>query len=117
YIVNAQGRLKTEAEFGNIIIKSGDDGDVVYLRDVARIALGPETYSLRSMLDSKPAVGIPIFQLPGSNALALSQEVRKAMAELSRSFPEGITYEVVYDPTVFVRQAIEAVVHTLLEAV
>jgi hydrophobe/amphiphile efflux-1 (HAE1) family protein len=117
YIVNAQGRLTTEAEFGNIIIKSGDGGDVVYLRDVARIALGPETYSLRSMLDSAPAVGIPIFQLPGANALTLSDNVRTTMAELARSFPEGLTYDITYDPTVFVRHAIEAVVHTLLEAV
>ena len=117
YIVNAQGRLRSEAEFGNIIIKTGDDGDVVYLRDVARIELGPETYSLRSMLDGSPAVAIPVFQLPGANALTLSNEVRATMQELSRSFPEGLTYEITYDPTVFVRNAIEAVVHTLFEAV
>ena len=117
YIVNAQGRLATQSEFGNIIIKTGEGGDVTYLRDVARIELGPETYSLRSMLDSKPAVGIPIFQLPGANALALSNAVRTKMAELARSFPEGVTYDITYDPTVFVRHAIEAVVHTLLEAV
>ncbi len=117
YIVNAQGRLKSEAEFGNIIIKTGDNGDVVYLRDVARIELGPETYSLRSMLDSSPAVGIPVFQLPGANALTLSNEVRAKMEELSRSFPEGVTYDITYDPTVFVRNAIRAVVDTLLEAI
>src|SRR5262245_14363950 len=79
YIVNAQGRLRSEAEFGNIIIKTGDAGDVVYLRDVARIELGPETYSLRSMLDGSPAVAIPIFQLPGANALTLSDEARATM--------------------------------------
>ncbi len=117
YIVNAQGRLKNEAEFGNIIIKTGDDGDVVYLRDVARIELGPETYSLRSMLDGAPAVGIPVFQLPGANALTLSNEVRATMKELSRTFPEGLTYDITYDPTVFVRNAIRAVVDTLLEAI
>jgi hydrophobe/amphiphile efflux-1 (HAE1) family protein len=117
YIVNAQGRLRSEAEFGNIIIKTGDGGDVVYLRDVASIALGPETYSLRSMLDAKPGVAIPIYQLPGANALALSDAVRAKMAELARSFPEGLTYEITYDPTVFVRNAIEAVIHTLFEAV
>src|SRR5262245_8790884 len=117
YIVNAQGRLRTEADFGNIIVKTTDAGDAVYLRDVARIALGPETYSLRSMLDSAPAVGIPIFQLPGSNALALSDAVRTKMAELARDFPEGMTYDITYDPTVFVRHALQAVVHTLLEAV
>jgi hydrophobe/amphiphile efflux-1 (HAE1) family protein len=117
YIVNAQGRLTTEAQFANIIIKTGDAGDVVYLRDVARIELGPETYSLRSMLDGTPAVGIPVFQLPGANALTLSNEVRATMKELSRSFPEGLTYDITYDPTVFVRNAIRAVVDTLLEAV
>jgi hydrophobe/amphiphile efflux-1 (HAE1) family protein len=117
YIVNAQGRLTTQAQFANIIIKTGDAGDAVYLRDVARIELGPETYSLRSMLDGAPAVGIPVFQLPGANALTLSNEVRATMKELSRSFPEGLTYDITYDPTVFVRNAIRAVVDTLLEAV
>jgi hydrophobe/amphiphile efflux-1 (HAE1) family protein len=117
YIVNAQGRLRSENEFGNIIIKTGDDGDVVYLRDVARIELGPETYSLRSMLDGSPAVAIPVFQLPGANALTLSNEVRATMKELSRTFPQGLTYEITYDPTVFVRNAIRAVVDTLFEAI
>ena len=117
YIVNAQGRLQTEAEFGNIIIKTGSAGDTVYLRDVARTELGPESYSLRSMLDARPAVGIPIYQLPGANALELSSAVRAKMAELAKSFPEGVIYDIAYDPTIFVRSSIEAVVHTLLEAV
>src|SRR5579859_1426510 len=72
YIVNAQGRLETEEQFANIVIKSGAVGDVVYLRDVARVELGPESYALRSMLDAQAAVGIPVFQLPGANALELS---------------------------------------------
>jgi hydrophobe/amphiphile efflux-1 (HAE1) family protein len=117
YIVNAMGRLQTEAEFSNIIIKTGANGDVVYLRDVARVELGPESYALRSMLDAKPAVGIPVFQLPGANALQLSGAVRKTMAELAKSFPEGVSYTIAYDPTVFVRSSIEAVIHTLFEAV
>src|ERR1700754_800197 len=117
YIVNAMGRLQTEAEFSNIIIKTGANGDVVYLRDVPRIELGPESYALRSMLDAKPAVGIPVFQLPGANALQLSAAVRKTMVELAKSFPQGVSYEIDYDPTVFVRASIEAVIHTLLEAV
>ncbi|HEY2400682.1 MAG TPA: efflux RND transporter permease subunit, partial [Steroidobacteraceae bacterium] len=117
YIVNAMGRLQTEAEFSNIIIKTGANGDVVYLRDVARVELGPESYALRSMLDAKPAVGIPVFQLPGANALQLSAAVRKSMAELAKSFPEGVSYTIAYDPTVFVRSSIEAVIHTLFEAV
>ena len=117
YIVNAQGRLQTEQEFGNIVIKNGANGETTYLRDVARLELGPETYALRSMLDGKPAVAIPVFQLPGANALDLSTAVRATMKELAKSFPEGVSYEIDYDPTVFVRSSIHAVVHTLFEAV
>ena len=115
--VNARGRLQTEEEFGDIVIKSGANGEVTHLRDVARIELGASEYALRSLLDNKPAVAVPIFQAPGSNAIAISDNVRKAMAELKSSMPEGVDYEIVYDPTQFVRASIEAVVHTLLEAV
>ena len=117
YTLNAQGRLQTEDEFRNIVIKTDSDGDVVYLRDVARVELGPETYALRSMLDGKAAVGIPVYQLPGANALELSASVRKAMARLRTSFPEGMDYTIAYDPTVFVRSSINAVIETLFEAV
>jgi multidrug efflux pump len=117
YIVNAQGRLQTEQEFGNIVVKNGANGETTYLRDVARLELGPDNYALRSMLDGKPAVAIPVFQLPGANALDLSTSVRAAMKDLAKNFPEGVSYEIDYDPTVFVRSSIEAVVHTLFEAV
>ena len=115
--INARGRLVTEEEFGDIILKNGPQGQPVYLRDVARIELGASEYSLRSLLNNKTAVAIPIFQSPGSNAIALSDSVRKAMAELKENFPEGLDYDIVYDPTVFVRKSIDAVVHTLLEAI
>ncbi len=117
YIVNAQGRLQTEQEFENIVIKNGANGETTYLRDVARLELGPDNYALRSMLDGGPAVAIPVFQLPGANALELSDHVRARMKELAKTFPEGVRYEIDYDPTVFVRSSIEAVVHTLFEAV
>jgi hydrophobe/amphiphile efflux-1 (HAE1) family protein len=117
YIVNAQGRLQTEQEFGNIVVKNGANGETTYLKDVARLELGPDTYALRSMLDGGPAVAIPVFQLPGANALDLSTEVRATMKELAKNFPQGVSYEIDYDPTVFVRSSIEAVVHTLFEAV
>jgi hydrophobe/amphiphile efflux-1 (HAE1) family protein len=117
YIVNAQGRLQTEQEFENIVVKSGANGETTYLRDVARLELGPDNYALRSMLDGGPAVAIPVFQLPGSNALELSDSVRVTMKELAKNFPEGVSYEIDYDPTVFVRHSIESVVHTLFEAV
>jgi multidrug efflux pump len=115
--VNAQGRLQTEEEFGEIIIKNGANGEVTRLRDVARIELGAAEYSLRSLLDNDPAVAIPIFQSPGSNAIQISDNVRKLMKELKQNMPDGMDYAIVYDPTQFVRASIEAVIHTLLEAV
>ena len=115
--INAQGRLQTEEEFGEIIVKNGANGEVTRLRDIARIELGAADYSLRSLLDNKSAVAVPIFQSPGSNAIKISDSVRKMMVELKQNMPDGMDYSIVYDPTQFVRASIEAVVHTLLEAV
>ncbi|HEV8598189.1 MAG TPA: multidrug efflux RND transporter permease subunit [Gemmatimonadales bacterium] len=115
--VNARGRLVDEAEFGEIIIKTGSDGQLTRLRDVARIELAAGGYSLRSLLDNQDAVAIPIFQAPGSNALQLSSSVRQTMKELSAGFPQGVEYRIVYDPTMNVRDGIREVVKTLLEAV
>ncbi len=115
--INAQGRLVTEEEFGDIVVKTGSRGEITHLRDVARLELGASEYALRSLLDNEQAVAIPIFQSPGSNSIQLSDDVRAKMAELSEFFPEGVAYEVVYDPTVFVRQSIDSVIKTLLEAV
>ncbi|PWU29521.1 multidrug efflux RND transporter permease subunit [Pseudomonas sp. RW407] len=114
--INTQGRLVSEEEFENIIIRSGPDGEITRLKDIARIELGSSQYALRSLLDNQPAVAIPIFQRPGSNAIAISNEVRAKMAELKKEFPQGVDYSIVYDPTIFVRGSIEAVVHTLFEA-
>ena len=115
--VNAQGRLTSEQEFGDIILKTDDNGAVTRLRDVARIELGSSEYALRSLLNNKQAVAIPIFQAPGSNAIQISNDVRAKMAELKKDFPEGVDYSIVYDPTVFVRDSIKAVIETLLEAI
>ena len=115
--INAQGRLQSEEEFGDIIVKTGANGEVTRLRDIARIELGAAEYALRSLLDNKDAVAIGIFQAPGSNALAISDGVRAAMAELKADMPDGVDYEIVYDPTQFIRSSIEAVVVTLLEAI
>ena len=115
--INTQGRLVTEEEFENIIVRAGENGEITRLKDIARIELGSSQYALRSLLNNKPAVAIPVFQRPGSNAIEISDAVRTRMAELKQSFPEGVDYEIVYDPTIFVRGSIEAVVHTLLEAI
>jgi multidrug efflux pump len=115
--INAQGRLQTEEQFGDIIVKSGANGAVTRLRDIARLELGAADYSLRSLLDNDQAVGTGVFQAPGSNALEISAAVRKTMEELKQHMPEGVEYRIAYDPTQFVRASIESVVHTLLEAV
>ncbi len=115
-LVNTQGRLTTEEEFGNIIVRAAKDGQITRIRDLGRVELGSSTYALRSLLDNKPAAALPISQRPGSNALQTSQQVRETMERLKKAFPEGVDYKIVYDPTVFVRESIQAVGHTFVEA-
>lgn len=116
-LINVKGRLTELSEFEDIIVKVGQNGEVIRLKDVARVELGATSYALRSLLDNRDAVAIPVFQASGSNAIQISDDVRAKMAELSQGFPEGLQYEIVYDPTVFVRGSINAVVKTLFEAV
>jgi gold/copper resistance efflux pump len=113
--VNAQGRLRDPQEFGDVVIKVGDRGEVVRLRDVARIELGANQYSLRSLLNNKPAVGIQVFQSADASAIAVSDAVRATLA--AHQFPDSIEYKIAYDPTVFVRASISNVVKTLFEAI
>ncbi|HEX7695978.1 MAG TPA: multidrug efflux RND transporter permease subunit, partial [Candidatus Acidoferrum sp.] len=115
-LINTQGRLTTEEEFGNIIVRAAKNGQITRIRDLGRVELGSRTYALRSLLDNKPAAALPISQRPGSNALQTSQQVRETMERLKKSFPEGVDYKIVYDPTVFVRESIQAVGHTFVEA-
>ena len=115
--VNAKGRLETPDEFEEIIIRTGAEGQITRLKDVASVEMGASEYALRSLLNNKNAAAIPIFASPGANALEISNNVRAKMEELKGNFPEGLDYSVVYDPTVFVRGSIKAVIKTLLEAV
>ncbi|BCQ25621.1 multidrug efflux RND transporter permease subunit [Caballeronia sp. NK8] len=115
--VNARGRLTSEAEFRDIVLKTSPDGAVTHLSDVARVELAASEYGLRSLLDNKSAVAIAINQQPGANSLQISDEVRKTMKELQADMPAGLEYQIVYDPTQFVRSSIEAVIHTLAEAI
>ena len=112
----AQGRLVAPEEFEGIIVKTGEDGRVVRLGDVARVELGAQDYVVNSYLDGKAAVAMVVQQRPGSNALATAERVRERMRELSADFPKGIEYRVVYDPTVFIDESIRAVIHTIFEA-
>ncbi|HBO5517640.1 TPA: efflux RND transporter permease subunit, partial [Pseudomonas aeruginosa] len=115
--VNALGRLTTEEQFGDIVIKAGANGQVTRLRDVARLELGSDNYTMRGQLDGENAVGLQILMTPGSNALDTSSAVRATMERLQAKFPEGIEYKIAYDPTVFVRASLQSVAVTLLEAI
>ncbi|WP_439273359.1 efflux RND transporter permease subunit [Pseudochrobactrum sp. HB0163] len=115
--VNTLGRLSSEEQFGDIVVKTGKDGQITRLRDIARIELGADAYALRSLLDGKPALALQIIQSPGANALEVANAVHSTMEELQKGFPEGIEYRIAYDPTVFVKASLKAVVMTLLEAI
>ena len=115
--INAQGRLTTEDEFANIVVRATPDGQITRIRDIGRVELGANQYSLRSLLDNQNAVAIGIFQRPGTNAIQASNDVRATMERLKKSFPAGVDYKIVYDPTIFVRHSIRAVVETLFEAI
>jgi hydrophobe/amphiphile efflux-1 (HAE1) family protein len=114
--VKTQGRLADVEEFGNIVVKQTANA-VVYLRDLARIELAAVDYSSNSYLDLDPAVAIAVFQRPGSNALATAQEIRAEMQRLAPRFPPGVRYTIVYDPTQFIQESVNAVEETIIEAI
>ncbi|GFM28918.1 efflux RND transporter permease subunit [Novosphingobium sp. PY1] len=115
--VELQGRLKTPEQFGDVIVRTDADGRQVRVRDVARVELGAQDYTTNTYLSGNPTVVMAVMQRPGSNALDSAQAVRAQMDELSQSFPQGLEYSVIYNPTEFIGQSIDAVYHTLLEAV
>ncbi len=115
--LETRGRLLTEKEFENVIVKSDGTGRVVRLADVARVELGAQDYNVSSLLNDDAAVAIALFQQPGSNALATAEAVKGLMAEMGAEFPDGIAYEIVYNPTEFIQQSVDAVIATLEEAV
>src|SRR5579872_2855421 len=116
YIVNAQGRLSDEKQFGDIVIKTGADGQTTRVRDVARVELAALDYSMDSALDGQPTASVAIFQLPGSNSIETSDAVHAAMEKLKQRFPPGLNYRIVFDTTEFTRESVSAVLHTLGEA-
>ena len=117
FTVNTQGRLTDVDEFGDIVVKSGDRGEITRIRDVGRVELAALDYTVNSKLGGKPATALVLFQRPGSNALATSDAVRAKMAELKERFPPGLEYAIVYDPTTSVRESIQEVQKTLFEAI
>ncbi|WP_126282916.1 efflux RND transporter permease subunit [Burkholderia stagnalis] len=115
--INVRGRLRTTQEFGDIVLRTGDDGQVVKLSDVARLELGAGDYTLRAFDNDRHSAVVGIFLSPGANALDVAKAVYAKLDELQTRFPPGIAYRPVWDPTVFVRESIRAVQHTLIEAV
>lgn len=117
YTLTAPGRLKKPEEFGEIVLKTGTQGDVVRLRDVARIEIGSRDYSSKTYKDGLNAVSLRVFQLPGTNSIATADAVYKRLSELKERFPPGVDYAINYDTTKFVRASIKSVLVTLVEAV
>ena len=115
--VETQGRLVDPQAFANIIVKSEGDGRVVRVSDIGRVELGAADYNRNGYLDDRVAIPMGIFQRPGSNALQTAGQVQATMAELSKSFPKGLQYDIVYNPTVFISESVEAVITTIFEAV
>jgi multidrug efflux pump len=128
--INTAGRLASGEQFEDIVLKTSEDGGIVYLKDVVRdsrrdadgreiekgIEVGAKNYDVNSYLDGEPSTTLAAFQLPGSNALDTAGAIRAKMDELKKSFPEGIDYRIYYDTTVFVNESIHSVIHTLIEA-
>jgi hydrophobe/amphiphile efflux-1 (HAE1) family protein len=115
--VSVLGRLSEEEQFEDIVVKTGAEGEVVRLRDVARVELGALDYSVNNYASTIPAIAMPISQLPGSNALETARGIRDAMKEMAANFPRGLDYAIIYDPTVFIEESIDAVGHTIIEAI
>jgi hydrophobic/amphiphilic exporter-1 (mainly G- bacteria), HAE1 family len=116
YTIEVRGRLTDVEEFANVIVKTGNNGEITRLRDVGRVELGAQTYSQIFTLDGQPSAGIGIFQTPGANALEVERAVKAKMEVLARQFPQGLVYSVPFDTTVFVNQSIHEVYKTLIEA-
>ncbi len=115
--VETQGRFTDPQQFANVVIRTDAEGRQVRVGDVARVELGADDYGTSAYLGSKDSVIIPIFQMPGSNALAAAENIKAEMASLARDFPKGLDYRIVYNPTEFIAQSVDAVVETLIEAV
>ena len=117
YTIQTKGRLKSPEEFGGVIVKTGQDGRIVHLRDIARIELGAQDYVTKGYLGEYPAVAVPVYQRPGSNALETSKAIIAEMEDIAKDFPPGLDYEIGYNPTEFIEQSVTAVKHTVYEAV
>ncbi|HUQ69618.1 MAG TPA: efflux RND transporter permease subunit [Planctomycetaceae bacterium] len=115
--INTLGRLLEPEQFADVIIKTGETGQIVRVRDIGRVELGAKNYDVSSLLDGKPSVTLAVFQMPGSNALGTADNIRRVMEEIKKNqFKSGVDYEIVYDTTVFIDESVHEVYKTLFEA-
>src|SRR3974390_1341671 len=114
--IQTKGRLDTDADFGNIVIRTNPDGSVLRLKDVARVELGAANLDRETRLNGKPAAALAIYQTPGANALSTMKSIQDQMKELAKSFPDDLQWKVTYDPTIFVTETVHEVKKTLVEA-
>lgn len=117
YSVNTKGRLVNVEEFGNIILRADNKGAILRLKDVARVELGAQDYSVRSTFNNEDCIAMAVYLQPGANALNVAEKVKETMERLAKNFPEGVKYEIPYDTTTFVKVSINEVIHTFFEAV
>ncbi|WP_419211530.1 efflux RND transporter permease subunit [Maribacter sp. X9] len=115
--IQTQGRLNTIADFENVIIRNGENGQLVRLKDIGRVELGAAGYATKGYLNKYPAVALPVFQRPGTNALETADAIKSTMKEVSKDFPVDIEYRIAYNPTEFIQQSIDEVGGTIFEAV
>lgn len=115
--IQTQGKLVSTEQFENVIIKSSEDGRIVRLKDVGRVELGAQNYATKGYLGKDPAIAMPIFQQPGSNALETASEIQEKMQELAKSFPKDLEYKIAYNPTEFIQKSVDEVYRTIFEAV
>jgi hydrophobe/amphiphile efflux-1 (HAE1) family protein len=115
--VEALGRLSTPEQFGDIVVKSDNEGRVTHIRDIGRVEVGAADYGTTAFADRSDATTLLIYAEPGANSLTVDQEVRATMSELKKDFPQGVDYEILYDPTIFIRQSIHEVVVTIFVAI
>ena len=115
--IQTQGKLVSTEQFENVIIKSGDDGRIVRLKDIGRVELGAQNYATKGYLGKDPAIAMPIFQQPGGNALETAAQIQDKMEELSKNFPKDLEYKIAYNPTEFIQKSVDEVYHTIFEAV
>jgi multidrug efflux pump len=116
YPISTLGRLIEAEEFADVVIKTGDKGQITRLKDVARVELGAKNSDVNSYLDGKPSITLAVFQLPGANALATAESIRAEMEKLKKSFPSDVDYKIIYDTTIFINESVHEVYKTLFEA-